>query len=158
MRKSLLFLCLVTLLGNAMAQQSSQRAGIHTGYGFNSYFFEGSYQYDLNSNLRIEGNAGYAYFYDLTKTPALQEGCFDLGGSLQWTGNIVENLHWYAGPALMMFLGSKFDIGIGAQGGAEYRFKFPLRVGLEFRPLINANPLCNKYFDMPIFATAKWCF
>ena len=152
----LLFFCFAFAFTVLQAQKSGQRVGGHAGYGFNSYYIEGSYQYDLSRGMRIEANAGFGYFYSRHEYMTMHNGSFSLGGSFQWTGTLTNEFWWYGGPCLMSFLGPKIDLAIGGVGGMEYRFPFPLRIGLEFRPLISANPLCEKYFDMPIFFTAKW--
>lgn len=165
MRKVLSFftvLFVLTMAANAQ-DESRQRAGIHAGYGFNSFFVEGSYQYDISDKHRLEGNTGAAYFYDIhtinpTDGKIRDKWTYSLGGSFQWNGPITEGAYWYIGPAAMLYINNEVNLSVGLQMGAECRIGIPIRLGIDFRPMISLEELGGNYFDCPVFLSIRWCF
>ncbi|MFV0366738.1 MAG: hypothetical protein ACK5JS_09640 [Mangrovibacterium sp.] len=47
----------------------------------------------------------------------------------------AEGLNWYAGFGPSLHFGDNwFGLGVSGEVGMEYRFKFPLAIGLDYRP------------------------
>lgn len=113
---------------NGDYRSKSQRLQIDlgvTGMSYHEYYFGSHYRY------------GIAY-------P-------NVTGSYQWQFNIVKGLAWSVGPCVRLgfvdyyggWSGSnyygydnQFGLSIGAQGGIEYDFDFPLQLALDIRPMI----------------------
>lgn len=45
-----------------------------------------------------------------------------------------EGFNWYVGAGPSMVLDNPFFLGVSGEVGLEYRFKFPLVLGLDWRP------------------------
>lgn len=137
-----LFLSLVVLIGvsfNVQAQEimAKNAIGIRLSPG-DATGIEASYQRQMISeHNRIELNLGLktGYVSDFVSV-------FDVKGYYHWVFNIVDKLNWYAGPGVgvqfVTYDSEYYDNLttplIGAEGGVEYRFDFPLQVSLSIRP------------------------
>ncbi len=60
-----------------------------------------------------------------------------LAGLYNWQFPVVESLYFYPGVgATLSTAGSEVGIGAVGEVGLEYKFKFPLSIGLDWRPVI----------------------
>lgn len=73
----------------------------------------------LHADVSFGGGFGVDVLWDLLYRPV---------------GN-VEGLNWYAGfgPSLN-FHNEWFGLGISGEAGMEYHFKFPMSIGIDYRP------------------------
>jgi len=80
--------------------------------------------FNLQKN-RIHGDLGFF------------QNAFTIEAYYDWSFPIVDNLSFYPGPgAGMAFTSDGFVLGIGGELGFEYAFKFPLTIGIDWRPMI----------------------
>lgn len=78
----------------------------------------------------------------LSKAPRLHtgfyvEGDFALGTYLDWLFALdggPTGLKFYPGIGPEFYFGNDFNLGIAGNFGVEYSFKFPLTVGIDYRP------------------------
>ncbi|TLX74992.1 outer membrane insertion C- signal [Labilibacter sediminis] len=49
----------------------------------------------------------------------------------------VQGLNWYTGAGATTYIGSNFNLGVAGEVGLEYRFDFPMAIGLDWRPYLN---------------------
>lgn len=140
---------------------------------------EASLLYGMSQNTRIEADLGVSFGVmtkKYTTTPVYGAAytwdgypayhVFTASGSYQWTFNIIKGFGWFVGPAAQVGIGSNSDgdfygrLAVGAQGGVEYKFDFPLQVSLDVRPMIDflhiADP--RSLFDLGVAAGVRYCF
>ena len=176
MKKAILTFVAVVMFGGMAFSQISLGGRF---YGGLTSGFEASLLYGMGGNNRIEADFG-ASFGVMTKT---YEDLNILGarythegypsyyvvtatGSYQWTFNIVKGFGWFVGPAAQLGMGSNHDgdfymrLAVGAQGGVEYKFDFPLQVSLDVRPMLDFIHLANprSLFDLGVAAGVRYCF
>ncbi len=80
--------------------------------------------------------------FPLSKAPRLHtgfyvEGDFALGTYLDWMFALdggPTGLKFYPGLGPEFYFGETFNLGIAGDFGVEYCFKFPLTVGIDYRP------------------------
>jgi hypothetical protein len=122
---------------NSRAQIDSDAIGLRfSGGGFGSGA-EISYQKNLGANNGLE--------LDLGGYSRASYGGFGIVGIYHWGWNIVDDLHWYVGPAAgVAFFNNRLandsylSISAGGQIGLEYDFRsfnVPLQASLDFRPM-----------------------
>lgn len=130
-----------------------------------------SYQHQMISeNNRIELNLGIKTGYD-TYYYSDNTNTFLFKGYYHWVFNIVDKLNWYAGPGAGVLystneIDSKATPLIGAEGGVEYSFDFPLQVSLSIRPTYRFygseynNSVFDAYnnFKVPVGIGARYTF
>lgn len=142
MKKSFLFSLIVICTFSLQAQEkimADNAIGIRISEGSNlGLGIAVSYQRQMfTKNNRLELNFG-------TQTGLLYDyaNLYDANVHFHWVFNIVDKLNWYAGPGIGVQFATydEYDIDsqtspfVGIEGGAEYRFDFPLQVSLSVRP------------------------
>lgn len=121
--KAILFLFFLNLIfiGSGKAQ-SAFEAGIRFGDGFNSFSIDATFP--LSKAPRL-----HTAFY-------LNDG-FDLGLYFDWMFSLdggPQGLKFYPGLGPELYFGDDFNLGIAGDFGVEYSFKFPLTIGIDYRP------------------------
>lgn len=104
----------------------------------------GRAQAAFEAGIRI-GN-GYDFSLDatfpLSKAPRLHtafyvEGDFALGTYFDWMFSLdggPRGLKFFPGVGPEFYFGDSFDLGIAGDFGVEYSFKFPITIGIDYRP------------------------
>jgi len=116
----LLFLNLVFIYSGQA--QSAFEAGIRFGDGFNSFSIDATFP--LSKAPRL-----HTAFY-------LNDG-FDLGLYFDWMFSLdggPQGLKFYPGVGTEFYFDDPFNLGIAGDFGIEYSFKFPLTIGIDYRP------------------------
>jgi len=80
--------------------------------------------------------------FPLSKAPRLHttfylEGDFAIGTYLDWLFSLdggPQGLKFFPGVGPEFYFGDNFNLGIAANLGVEYSFKFPLTIGIDYRP------------------------
>ena len=80
--------------------------------------------------------------FPLSKAPRLHttfyfEGDFSFGTYLDWLFTLdggSKRLKFFPGIGPEFYFGNDFDLGIAGDFGVEYSFKFPLTIGIDWRP------------------------
>lgn len=171
----LTFVAVVMFSGMAFSQMSLGGrfySGLTTGV-------EASLLYGMGQNTRIEADLGVSFGFMTKKYDEVIYGnthrvytgypsyyVVTATGSYQWTFNIIKGLGWFVGPAAQLGLGANADgdfyarLAVGAQGGVEYKFDFPLQVSLDVRPMIDFIHLADprSLFDLGVAAGVRYCF
>jgi len=124
--KKILILCLLALSTATTALAQPRAIGVRIGYGL-----EASYQHAVGKTAFLEADFG-----------VWQRGIL---GTLAFDFNVAskDRFNFYVGPAVS--LGNwrtealpddvtDFCAGVGAQIGAEYQFKRPITLSLDWRP------------------------
>jgi hypothetical protein len=141
MKKIILFFVLCVISITALnAQVEGKAIGLRFGYGA-----EVSYQHPLGNANRLEvdlGANGYG---------------FGLSGVYQWVwdlSSLADGFNWYAGVGGGLgsynynnAASSTFGIGVLGQIGAEYNFKIPIQLSLDYRPGIYVVPSIYSSYD-----------
>lgn len=91
---------------------------------------------DAFDNISIDAT------FPLSKAPRLHtafylDNGFDLGLYFDWMFSLdggPQGLKFYPGVGPEFYFGDDFDFGIAGDFGVEYSFKFPLTIGLDYRP------------------------
>ena len=89
----------------------------------------------------------------LSKAPRLHaafyvEGDFALGTYLDWMFALdggPQGLKFFPGVGPEFYFGDDFDMSIAGDFGVEYSFKFPLTVGIDWRPRFMITDGFNGY-------------
>ena len=156
MKKAILIFAMTVMIGGLASAQVSLGGRF---YGGLTSGFEASLLYGMGGNTRIEADLGASdgtpSYYVVTAT-----------GAYHWTFNIVKGFGWFVGPAAQLGLGSNHDgdfymrLAVGAQGGVQYQFDFPLQVSLDVRPMLDFIHLANprSLFDLGVAAGVRYCF
>lgn len=147
---------LITLIYISKAQGTEHAIGLRFG-GNNAFGTEISYQKTFSDQNRGEADMG------LFSGPSYSE--FILSGVYQWTFPMQNSFSWFIGPGVQ--LGSwgyktgkgynttnsgGYWLAIIGQIGIEYKFDFPLQIGVDFRPgLAIGNPY-NDVYDIGVSA------
>ena len=121
--KSVAFVaCLFFVLLNESKAQSAFEAGVRFGDAF--------------SDISIDAT------FPLSKAPRLHTAFylsngFDLGVYFDWMFALdggPQGLKFYPGLGPELYFGDQFNMGIAGDFGVEYSFKFPLTIGIDYRP------------------------
>ena len=80
--------------------------------------------------------------FPLSKAPRLHttfylEGDFSFGTYLDWMFSLEggpQGLKFFPGVGPEFYFGENFNLGIAGNFGVEYSFKFPLTIGIDYRP------------------------
>ena len=114
-----------------------------------------------NSNAQSNWEAGIRFGDDfsidatfpLSKAPRLHTGIyiendFALGTYLDWMFVLdggANHFKFYPGIGPEFYFGEDFDLGIAGDFGVEYSFKFPLTIGIDWRPGFMVTDSFNSY-------------
>jgi len=101
-----------------------------------------SAQSALEAGIRFGDEFSIDATFPLSKAPRLHtgfyvEGDFALGTYLDWMFALdggPTGLKFYPGVGPEFYFGDDFNFGIAGDFGVEYSFKFPLTVGIDWRP------------------------
>ena len=167
MKKIILTLVAVFAFGSMAFSQVSLGGRFYEGITWGG---EVSLLYDLNQTNRIEadlgGNFGYMKKHVGPYDYLLSYYVVALTGSYQWQFNLIKGFGWFVGPAVQLGIGADNDgdvygrVALGAQGGVQYKFDFPLQVSLDVRPMLDMVHLNNprSIFDLGVAAGVRYCF
>ena len=125
MMKKLVFLFVAVLFISlsSNAQNRSYELGVRIGgYGGVGAAVDGIMT--LGEKNRLHGDLGF--FSDALSVSAFYD----------WMFPIEEGFSFYPGVGAEMIIGDAFVLAIGGELGFEYAFKFPLSIGLDWRPSI----------------------
>lgn len=114
-----------------------------------------------NSNAQSNWEAGIRFGEDfsidatfpLSKAPRLHAGFyiednFALGTYFNWMfvlDGTAKRLKFYPGIGPELYFGDEFDFGIAGDFGVEYSFKFPVTIGVDWRPGFMVTDSFNSY-------------
>jgi len=92
--------------------------------------------------IRYGDNFSVDATFPLSKAPRLHtafyvENDFAIGTYVDWIFALdggPQGLKFFPGIGPEFYFGKDFDIGIAGDFGVEYSFKFPLTVGIDYRP------------------------
>jgi len=123
MKTTIKALALFTFLAFALISESKAQSAFEAGVRFGDEF-------------SIDAT------FPLSKAPRLHtafyvQDQFDLGLYLDWMFSLdggPQGLKFYPGLGPEFYFGDPFNFGIAGDFGAEYSFKFPLTVGIDYRP------------------------
>lgn len=168
MKKTLLTIIAVVMFGGIASSQISLGGRFYEGITWGG---EVSLLYDLNQTNRIEADLGGNFGYMRKHVTSnydylLSYYVVTLTGSYQWQFNIIKGFGWFVGPAVQVGIGADDNddvygrVGLGAQGGVQYKFDFPLQVSLDVRPMLDMVHLNNprSIFDLGVAAGVRYCF
>ena len=101
-----------------------------------------SAQSALEVGVRIGDDFGVDATFPLSKAPRLHTSFyfkdnFSFGTYLDWLFALdggPTGLKFYPGVGPEFYFGNDFNFGIAGDFGVEYSFKFPLTVGIDWRP------------------------
>ena len=108
----------------------------------------------FEAGVRFGDNFSIDATFPLSKAPRLHtafyvENDFALGAYLDWLFALdggPQGLKFYPGVGPEFYFGDDFDMGIAGDFGVEYSFKFPLTVGIDYRPGFMITDGFNGYF------------
>ena len=91
--------------------------------------------------------------FPLSKAPRLHTGIyiednFALGTYFDWMfvlDGSAKHFKFYPGIGPEFYFGNDFDLGIAGDFGVEYSFKFPLTIGIDWRPGFMVTDSFNSY-------------
>ena len=171
MKKIVLTFLAVVMFGGMAFSQISLGGRFYGGLNSGA---EVSLLYDMSQTNRIEADLGFGYgvmtkHYDggvVTYTGYPVYHIATISGSYQWMFNIIKGFGWFVGPAAQVGVGTDTDgdfyarLAVGAQGGVEYKFDFPLQVSLDVRPMIDLFHIADPraLFHMGVAAGVRYCF
>ncbi|MBP5540390.1 MAG: outer membrane beta-barrel protein [Bacteroidales bacterium] len=139
MKKIIIALVAIVVLGGSASAQWNMGARINEGWGLGAEFsmqklFSESNRLEIDLGLTWWGGPGYHHLYTTVT------------GAYHWTFPIVAGLQWFVGPGAQIGLHqetwednkdlNKTHIRLAAVGqvGIEYNFDFPLQLALDARP------------------------
>lgn len=101
-----------------------------------------SAQSAIEAGVRIGDDFGLDATFPLSKAPRLHTSFyfkdnFSFGTYLDWLFSLdggPQGLKFYPGVGPEFYFGNDFNFGIAGDFGVEYSFKFPLTVGIDWRP------------------------
>ncbi len=105
-------------------------------------FSESKAQSNLEVGVRFGRDFSIDATFPLSKAPRLHttfyvENDFALGTYLDWLFALdggPEGLKFFPGIGPEFYFGDSFELGIAGDFGVEYSFKFPLTIGIDWRP------------------------
>jgi len=108
----------------------------------------------FEAGVRFGDDIGVDATFPLSKAPRLHTSFyfkddFAFGTYLDWLFSLdggPQGLKFYPGVGPEFFFGEDFNMGIAGNFGAEYSFKFPLTVGIDYRPGFMITDGFNGYF------------
>jgi len=105
--------------------------------------FQGQAQSAFEAGLRYGDEFAIDATFPLSKAPRLHttfylEGDFSFGTYFDWLFSLdggPQGLKFFPGVGPEFYFGDNdFNMGIAGNFGVEYSFKFPLTVGIDYRP------------------------
>ncbi len=129
---SFLFLALMLKINTSNAQ-SNWEAGVRFGDNFSA---------DVTIPISAEPRLHGAVYFDHFGIGTYFDWMYALNGG-------PEGLKFYPGVGPEFFFENRFDLNIAGDFGAEYSFKFPLTIALDWRP---AFAVTNDFK----FGTSNW--
>jgi len=118
MKKSIIILMGLFLTFSSLKAQSNWEAGVRFG---------DDVSIDLTIPLGLSPRLHPAIYFDR----------FGVGGYFDWMFSLSggpTGLKFYPGVGPEFFFGNNFDFHIAGDFGAEYSFKIPLTIGIDWRP------------------------
>ena len=117
-----LFILFAIIVGSAVAANAQEIGGRWggTSSGGNAFAIDVTYQTGASRthlDVAFNNGVGIDLLWDFLYKP--------LGG---------EAFNWYVGAGPYVFIGDDFKLGAVVEGGLEYHFKFPLALGVDYRP------------------------
>lgn len=116
-------------------------AGLLTIILFSSVSYSKA-QAAFEAGIRIGKEFSLDATFPLARAPRLHtafyvEGDFALGTYFDWMFALdggPSGLKFFPGVGPEFYFGENFDVGIAGDFGVEYSFRFPLTVGVDWRP------------------------
>lgn len=144
MKKTMIILAALMLLGGTAKAQWNIGARINDGWGLGAEFSVQKLFSDAN-RLELDFGAAWTtpvvgYHHDLVTT---------VTGAYHWTFPIVKGLQWFVGPGAQVGIHNvfyddnvssdemHFRLAAVGQVGIEYNFDFPLQLAVDARPGID---------------------
>ena len=152
MKKIVLTFVAVVMFGGMAFSQVSLGGRFYGGINNGA---EVSLLYDMSQTNRIEADLGVGFgvatkhYPNSSYTYLASYNLFTVSGAYHWMFNIVKGFGWFVGPAAQFGVGTDHDndmyarLAVGAQGGVEYKFDFPLQVSLDVRPMVDLFHLAD---------------
>lgn len=140
MKKIIIALVAIVVLGGSASAQWNMGARINDGWGLGAEF---SMQKIFSESNRLEIDLGLTWW---SGGPGYHHLYTTVTGAYHWTFPIVAGLQWFVGPGAQIGLHqetweddkdlNKTHIRLAAVGqvGIEYNFDFPLQLALDARP------------------------
>ena len=102
----------------------------------------GQAQAAFEAGVRMGNDFSIDATFPLSKAPRLHtafyvEGDFALGTYFDWMFSLdggPSGLKFFPGVGPEFYFGDSFDVGIAGDFGMEYSFRFPLTIGIDYRP------------------------
>ena len=99
-------------------------------------------QSNLEAGIRIGDGFSIDATFPLSKAPRLHTGFyiendFAFGTYFDWMFSLdggPQGLKFFPGVGPEFYFGENFDFGIAGDFGVEYSFKFPVTIGIDWRP------------------------
>lgn len=169
MKKIVLTFLAVVMFGGMAYSQISLGGRFYGGIDLGG---ELSLQFDMGQTNRIEADFGFSNGVVTKHYPNSNITYLDdyyvitATGAYQWMFNIIKGFGWFVGPAAQLGVGSDHDndlyarLALGAQGGVEYKFDFPLQVSLDVRPMVDLFHLADPrgLFHLGVAAGVRYRF
>jgi hypothetical protein len=128
MKKIFIIILGSIMISMAYGNEKNHSIGLRVGIASSAGSAEISYQYYLKPASRLEFGLGVAEY------PLQAALVYQKVGDLS---SFAKGLKVYAGAGVVTgFYSSKTGIGMAAQGGMEYNFKFPVQISLDYRPKV----------------------
>ena len=118
MKKSIIILMGLFLTFSSLKAQSNWEAGVRFG---------DNVSIDLTIPIGLSPRLHPAIYFDR----------FGVGGYFDWMFSLSggpTGLKFYPGVGPEFFFGNNFDFHIAGDFGAEYSFKIPVTIGIDWRP------------------------
>lgn len=104
--------------------------------------FSSNAQSAFEAGVRVGDDIGIDATFPLSKAPRLHtsfyfKNDFAFGTYVDWLFSLdggPQGLKFYPGIGPEFYFGENFNMGIAGNFGVEYSFKFPLTVGIDYRP------------------------
>ena len=116
--------------------------------------FESKAQSNWEVGLRFGDNIGIDATIPLAASPRFHPTIyfdrFGIGGYFDWMFSLSdgpEGLKFYPGVGPEFWFEGDFDLDIAGDFGVEYSFKFPLTVGIDWRPAFRTTDSFNFHAD-----------
>lgn len=106
------------------------------------FFISASAQSNWEAGIRFGDEFGLDLTVPINAEPRLHLATyfghdFGVGAYFDWMFALTEGpegLKFYPGVGPEFYFGNDFDVAVAGDFGAEYSFKFPLTIGLDWRP------------------------
>ena len=141
MKKSILLVAILALVGTATAVAQPRAIGLNLGYGIDL-----SYQHSLSDANMIDLSVNIPAFAGIGAT-ATYDWVNPFGTAIPWNekGEWNWSLGVGAGLGIYGFNAPAFYVGAVGHVGVEYNFWFPLQLSVDYRPNIGWNIGANHF-------------